>query len=578
MELLLAPEFGFPQQWLPDETLFSLCSRYHRASGNRLASTTCRALFGHPNQGSAHDFPARLNHFSAATGTALGSVAQIVEHHTILPFYLRFASDALVEQVITAAAENSAGRLKFQLGLLTSGLRANHPLKACPRCMQEDEKNFITAYWHRQHQFPGVWMCLRHQCSLFSSDLKSNGIARFQWVLPSWSQLQMSEAVPPSPSVLRLGSLAASVGTREGLQLRPEVLSQAFRAELSRRGLLKGATQRLRHEAAGSNYLEFVNPLLFVEQLSAMPASLSTACIDITRQIGSKCSGVHPLRRLALAAWLFRDLDELLAQCLAIANGTACNDQARQAPNRPASPTPRRLELQQQFISRLTTEKSLSAAAHATGIDVTTALAWAASQGIHAARRPKILKPDLRTQLISMLREGIAKKEAAEFARVSVQTITTILRTEVGLHEAWKQATYLRTQRSNRSQWQQALAVMALSGLKAARMANPAVYAWLYRNDRDWLSTMNLTASKPAKKLHSARADWEARDKELSVMVQKAALELSAELQFGKLKLFQLYQKIPSLRVKLHKLDRLPLTRATIYRLIGKARPACAFS
>jgi hypothetical protein len=58
-------EPGLPHAWLPDETLFSLCSRYHRASGNQLPTTTCKALFGHKLQGAAHDFPARLNHFCA---------------------------------------------------------------------------------------------------------------------------------------------------------------------------------------------------------------------------------------------------------------------------------------------------------------------------------------------------------------------------------------------------------------------------------------------------------------------------------------------------------------------------------
>lgn len=168
--MLATIELGLPQSWLPDETLFSLCSRYHRASGQRLASTTCRLLFGHPNQGCAHDFPARLNHFLAVSGNTLGSVEHIVEHRTVLPLYLRFASTNQVNATLNAAALNSSGRLKFQLGLLTSRFRANHPLKACPYCMDEDMKAHSTPYWHREHQLPGVWVCLRHGRKLETSN------------------------------------------------------------------------------------------------------------------------------------------------------------------------------------------------------------------------------------------------------------------------------------------------------------------------------------------------------------------------------------------------------------------------
>ena len=95
---------GLPQRWLPDETLFSLCSRYHAASGNVLPATTCRQLFGHPRQGCAHDFPARLDHFLSVTGGALGTVTSIVEDHTVLPLYLRFASEETIDAARCAAA------------------------------------------------------------------------------------------------------------------------------------------------------------------------------------------------------------------------------------------------------------------------------------------------------------------------------------------------------------------------------------------------------------------------------------------------------------------------------------------
>lgn len=569
MAALFQLESGLPQQWLPDETLFSLCSRYHKASGNRLASTTCKALFGHPQQGSAHDFPARLDHFSRMAGGLLGTPESIIEKHTILPLYLRFATADLVRRAILASCEGSVGSLKFQLGLLTSAFRANHPLKACPICMREDAEHFATAYWHREHQLPGLWVCRQHGCRLLSSDLKATGVSRFHWILPSASQFQAPDTSPVPPSIFRFGHMVAAVGSREGLHLGPDRLSQAFRLGLDREGFLKGPTQCLRREAAGGSYAAFLKPLVSVEQLNALPSSVTMACADLTRQLGPRASAVHPLRRLALAAWLFEDLDDLLA----IHSATLARCSSRQhsagqagATSRDTAPDARK----KQFFSALVTSKSLSAAARSAGIDTTTAMAWCASQGISTPRRPKILKPELRAALTAMLRKGIGKREVAEAGKVSLQTITTLLRTEVGLHEEWKLAGFKNAQRHNRRRWVRTTSNNPISGVKAARMKEPSVYAWLYRNDRDWLSERTNEMAKAARS-SGRRVDWDTRDSELSIQVRQVALHLVTEDAVKRIKLFQLYQKIPELKAKLSKLDRLPLTRSAIYSALGKS-------
>lgn len=62
----LAAPWPMPQ-WLPDETFFSLVSRYHAVSGNRLAAHTNLALFGVHRGGSQHDFPTHLTNFTTRT-------------------------------------------------------------------------------------------------------------------------------------------------------------------------------------------------------------------------------------------------------------------------------------------------------------------------------------------------------------------------------------------------------------------------------------------------------------------------------------------------------------------------------
>ncbi|MFG6460112.1 TnsD family Tn7-like transposition protein [Roseateles sp. DXS20W] len=556
-------QLGLPQRWLPDETLFSLCSRYHAASGNKLPSTTCSQLFGHPRQGCAHDFPARLDHFLCVAGDALGTAMSIVEKHTVLPLYLRFASAEMVDATRSAAAQSSSGRLKFQLGLLTSRFRANHPLKACRACMQEDTLQHITPYWHREHQLPGVWVCRRHGSWLQASDLKATGVGRFSWLLPAPSQFLTAPAASPPASVMQLARMVAGLVAKPGLRISTHRMGQALRAALADRGLLAGTAQRLRRVAAGDAYAEFLRPLLALEQMGQLPASSDEAYAEIARQISARSAGVHPLRRAALAAWLFDDLQDLLARM-----GAGGNDTVAPAPPPTAQlqDDPRRARL----VALISSGRSTSAAAREVGIDTTTGMVWAAAAGLATPRRPKLLKGDLRDRLIALLRKGIAKEEAAAYGEVSLQTVTTLLRTEVGLHEAWRQAGFENARRRNRRVWARITAANPLSGVKAARMAEPAAYAWLYRNDRDWLAE-NTAEMARAVRVPPARVNWDARDRQFADQVRQAALQMVEMQGVHHVRLSQLYQRIPELKAKILRLDRMPLTRAAVFAVVGKA-------
>lgn len=99
-------------------------------------------------------------------------------------------------------------------------------------------------------------------------------------------------------------------------------------------------------------------------------------------------------------------------------------------------------------------------------------------------------------------------------------------------------------------------------------MAEPATYAWLYRNDRDWLSERTGDMAKEARRPQS-RVDWDTRDRELADLVRVTALSLVEVERVRRIKLHHLYQRIPELKAKLNTLDRLPLTRAVIFDVVG---------
>lgn len=74
--------------WLPDETVFSWASRYHKLARHRLAAQTCLALFGDLRHGSQHDFPTRLDSLASQAAGELGTPERMALERTLLRYYL----------------------------------------------------------------------------------------------------------------------------------------------------------------------------------------------------------------------------------------------------------------------------------------------------------------------------------------------------------------------------------------------------------------------------------------------------------------------------------------------------------
>lgn len=556
--------------WLPGETLFSLVSRHHQFRGHTLAVHTCEQFFGHPRAGSQHDLPSRLSNFVSRTSGCFGEVDEIAREHTLLAYYAAFLSAEELADVTACMAGDSVAHLKLRLGILTSRFRANHPLKACEACIASDRAKFGWAYWHLEHQYPGVWVCQEHGQLLRESLLKATGVERFQWHLPAkknfrdWparvrgAMRRESAAIQSlSKQVLKLVSQASdrSIDTSR--------LHEVYRAELERRSWMT-AGGSLRMPAITASYLEHVKHLRVLPEFEALPETLEEAATQLGRMLRPPRSGTHPLRHLVLINWLFGSAESfrkayqaVLAPSETLPLGPFLQDE------RPAEELrdPRRAQL----VVLLTDQKlSMRMAAKTLGIDVGTAMAWAAQAGLAASRRPKKLMGERRQQAIAQLRKGADKDVVATDAEVSVVTITKLLLSEVGLHAAWQQARHQKARTSARAAWGKLVCTHRGLGVKFLRSLDPAAYAWLYRNDRAWLDAHKPDRQTVATTTELPRVRWDVRDEALSGEVARAGLDLQKRSGTRQIKLWQIYQAVPELKAKLAALDRLPLTRKAI--------------
>jgi len=299
----------------------------------------------------------------------------------------------------------------------------------------------------------------------------------------------------------------------------------------------------------------------------------STASRELTfDEVADSFAFGHPIRLLVAIDWLFSGAEDFLALHTAATDIDALRP-ANECPS-PASRSDSDLARRARLAALLQSGASATAAATEVGVDVSTAMAWAAAEGIPVPRRPKILKGAVRTALVQCLRKGMDKQDAAGRHGISVETVTRLLHTEVGLHSAWKVARAAAAQWRARSAWQKLLRNHPCLGVKMLRAMDAASYAWLYRNDRAWLTehTPAKGTSKTNPRENTVR--WDERDLSLSGEVEKAVERLARP---GRpLQLWQIYQAVPGLKPKLAVLHRLPLTQHVIERALGRRRVGSA--
>ena len=563
-------------EWLPGESLFSLVSRQHAFWGHTNSVVTATILFGHRHGGTHHDFPSALQDFVIRTSGMFGQSEDLALNRTLLSYYRPYASQTAISECLQMMQSRSVRHLKFRLGLLTSRFRANHPLKACPVCIANDDSDHGWPYWHLKHQYPGVWSCERHGEPLCESTVKSTGVDRFAWVLPNMNGLSL-KWLRDETDVFALTKLSSITLAFARENRRTGWLDGAFvvpvlREALRQRGwMTTGGSVRIADAAV--SYLAWCRRLRGPEELSALPNNTVEAASQIGRIYRVWRTGTHPLRILVAIIWLFEVADTFLAAYDRLHQSEAQSLTTHIQGNANSCITQSAKEnSSQQLVALLRSGYSATAAAKHLGVNVGTAMAWAAQAGIAVPRRPKSLKPEIQSALKRDLGLGVEKTIAALTHGVSVQAVTRYLRTEPGLHGLWQDAVFRNRQEVARASWVAILATQGHFGVLWLRQVEGAAYTWLYRHDRVWLQShlpqkVQRTSTIP-------RVEWDERDLILSAAVDQAIGRLQALQPDKALRLWQIYQAVPQLKPKLSALSRLPLTQRAIARGLGRPKPS----
>ncbi len=565
--LSLSVNLGF---WLPDETLFSWCSRYHRLSANGDPRATRRQLFGELRAAGAHDLPSGIDKLVERTQGILGSAEDIVLQRTLLPYYLPFRRRDQADEAILRMRSPNISSLKFQLGLLTSGLGASHPLKYCPACVCEDERSHSVAYWHLVHQLPTVFVCPVHGISLSGVQPPRGRSGPIGWTLPGdhntdapndGEGIEFRNVDSGTSRLHRLAGMSASLihadpahfaeASKLGNVLRERLLAQVPR------GRRRGINWRKTLTGAKNHF----NQTRAAEEFDCLRSLTTESGI---RRILAGRSLSHPVRYMTLIEWLFRDWQSFVEAYDQAIMPPSFRQQETRLVRSPCHDSRRREAVESIRAGAM----SITAVARRLSVGYYTVAGWVADEDMIPQRRPKSLEPSLRSTLVHMLNEGSEKARIVKELNVSISTVNRVLRTEPGLTAQWRKVQLWKRREDSRAKWQAALGQLPGASVCLIRKLASAEYAWLYRHDRKWLqASIENRENKPVKMNHAA-VRMHHLDQSLAHAVEQIALTLAEEKKAPCVRWEDLIRELPTLKTRKIDSRRFPLTVRVLERLL----------
>ena len=160
----------------PDELVYSWLARYYIQTGYVRYAFVAEELFWSKTVRPDIEF---VNQYTAPMLQAIiekMSMQEIIENHTMFPYYGRFLQKERKNQAYTAMIQTK-GNYHNLLPMPKRKGNTDRYLRYCPVCAENDRKQYGEAYWHRIHQLQGVKICSQHRCYLVDSQVQISGKA-----------------------------------------------------------------------------------------------------------------------------------------------------------------------------------------------------------------------------------------------------------------------------------------------------------------------------------------------------------------------------------------------------------------
>lgn len=495
---------------LPDELLYSLLGRVAKLNVLGTPRRCAQQLFGSSNIIPSPDLPTRLQVLQMRLGSnsPFLSAVELIETGTLYPYHRPFLPPARDSAILNILLHGGGKGLKALLGRLANRFGANPDLRFCIDCVERDIAAHGTSYWHRSHQLPGVTACHEHKTNLFDQKLLNMMDTKQCLIspplcipLPSRRQSALPQQV--DFALLSKELLEKRLAAQDPLRRKYVYEEAAMAMGLCKRG-------RVDHSALTLELRRHYNDFdSFLHRARLLSTDISP--LAWTRPLFEKPGrSSHPICHLLLIGFLFGTLSNFLGS---MESSSVLVPQATESKISVATERDSR-------GSELYRDITLSCreVARRLGISVTSVVTHRRALGVEVSPRHKYLNDEWRNRVATCLRDGMTIAQVASMCKVSLSTVYRVRAERGEIAQPSLLNNFQKEQEKRRQQWDSVLEIHHDSGVKVARAAAPAAYAWLRRNDRIWLQWSCQGFRK--NRLVQLRVDWEKRDLELCERVQ----------------------------------------------------------
>jgi len=208
---------SFVPTQLPDQTLYSWVTMFHRLSGNASNDLTRVQLFGSEKAGRHFHIPSHLATFCARTHLVLGAPEQLIAKTTVIPFFTRFRPTTVIRDTLAMLKGENAAGVPQMLSMGKIGPCQPLACRYCLECAHEEMLELNFSYWHRAHQLPGALVCHKHATPLIISPLQIGHRFLTRFIEPELGLISISpercsnEIKATRATLLRLAILAKDI-------------------------------------------------------------------------------------------------------------------------------------------------------------------------------------------------------------------------------------------------------------------------------------------------------------------------------------------------------------------------------
>ncbi len=557
----------FPEPY-SDELAYSIFARYHYLSCNTNFKETMKDLFGSTTACAVVDLPNRLQRLCDQLPKNSSITAEsIIQKNTLFPLFQPFLPQHRTLKIIQMMKDSNKGsRIHNTCGVMASTIPAPKHLRVCPQCLTEDEESFGETYWHRIHQVFGVFICPHHQVWLKESNISISSPMNkhvFNLIIPNKidKTIQLENCEDGFNLFEKIAELVYwfldnTIFPPGLVTLRKHYISFLQNRELAT------PTGRVRQHDLIEEFTAFFGRVFLQSLKSEVNYSPDNWLSKLLREPRTT---THPIRHILLMIFLGASPEEILS-----------NDKMNFSPFgsgpwpclNPVSGHYRKLIIKKIEITQ--DSKLKCPVGHFTckcGFGYSRRGSDQSKTDSYIIGKIQSFGPVWQAELLRLVAsKDISFREMARRLNVDSKTIKKQLSLIKVKNTIIKNSKKMALNRdSHREHWNNVKIQNPGKSRTELRKLAYGIYAWLYRNDREWLIA-NLPKPLKKRRCDFSRVDWNERDQYLVDQVFKAVKKIKESEQFGKtrLSLSSIGKEIGELMVLQKHLDKLPKTREAL--------------